>query len=271
MASHALATMSPLRGSRPPRLPRCSRGWHPGLYHAAPAGLNSPSRFDGQASPLISRPMREVTPERRRLPPRDGPRPAGTRRSRCGRWAGGSRTSSCGSTSRASPRSCSSRRASGCGPRRSGSAGSTGSGPSARRWSCSAPLLPEGTVPASSSRTATNYLFAMTCAPDDSVVWKEQLLAGRGRPGRRPPRRGRSSARSTPRPATTRRSRRAARRHRRLRRAPDRPVLPDDRPGPPRGRPAGRRPDRVDRPCPTAAASSSPTSARRTSWSTPGA
>ena len=34
----------------------------------------------------------------------------------------------------------------------------------------------------SSSPTRTNYLFAMTCAPDDSVVWKEQLLAGEADP-----------------------------------------------------------------------------------------
>lgn len=40
-------------------------------------------------------------------------------------------------------------------------------------------VLPEGTVPRVVFADEENYLFAMTCAPDDSVVWKEQLLAGR--------------------------------------------------------------------------------------------
>ena len=43
-------------------------------------------------------------------------------------------------------------------------------------------VLPEGPCPACSSPTRPNYLFAMTCAPDDSVVWKEQLLAGEADP-----------------------------------------------------------------------------------------
>jgi 5-methylthioribose kinase len=38
-------------------------------------------------------------------------------------------------------------------------------------------VLPEGTVPRALFSDEPNYLFAMSCAPDDSVVWKEQLLA----------------------------------------------------------------------------------------------
>jgi 5-methylthioribose kinase len=41
-----------------------------------------------------------------------------------------------------------------------------------------APCLPEGTIPRVLFADPENYLFAMTCAPDDSVVWKERLLAG---------------------------------------------------------------------------------------------
>ena len=40
------------------------------------------------------------------------------------------------------------------------------------------PLLPDGAVPRVLFADEANYLFAMTCAPDDSAVWKEQLLAG---------------------------------------------------------------------------------------------
>lgn len=39
-------------------------------------------------------------------------------------------------------------------------------------------VLPEGAVPRVLFSDEPNYLFAMTCAPDDSAVWKEQLLAG---------------------------------------------------------------------------------------------
>jgi 5-methylthioribose kinase len=39
-------------------------------------------------------------------------------------------------------------------------------------------VLPEGTVPRVLFSDEPNYVFAMSCAPDDSVVWKEQLLAG---------------------------------------------------------------------------------------------
>ncbi len=39
-------------------------------------------------------------------------------------------------------------------------------------------VLPAGTVPRVLFADEENYLFAMTCAPDDSVVWKESLLAG---------------------------------------------------------------------------------------------
>ncbi|MDR3632723.1 MAG: aminoglycoside phosphotransferase family protein [Isosphaeraceae bacterium] len=41
-----------------------------------------------------------------------------------------------------------------------------------------ADLLLEGAVPRVLFADPDNYLFAMTCAPDDSVVWKEQLLLG---------------------------------------------------------------------------------------------
>ncbi len=41
-----------------------------------------------------------------------------------------------------------------------------------------APILPAGAVPAVVFEDQANYLFAMTRAPADSVVWKEQLLAG---------------------------------------------------------------------------------------------
>jgi len=41
-----------------------------------------------------------------------------------------------------------------------------------------ADLLPEGAVPRVLFADAENYLFAMTCAPDDSAVWKERLLLG---------------------------------------------------------------------------------------------
>lgn len=39
-------------------------------------------------------------------------------------------------------------------------------------------LLPDGAVPRVLFADTENFLFAMTCAPDDSVVWKERLLAG---------------------------------------------------------------------------------------------
>ena len=39
-------------------------------------------------------------------------------------------------------------------------------------------VLPRGVVPAVLFDDPENYLFAMACAPDDSAVWKEQLLAG---------------------------------------------------------------------------------------------
>jgi 5-methylthioribose kinase len=42
---------------------------------------------------------------------------------------------------------------------------------------CLASLLPAGTVPQILFDDRDNYLFAMTSAPDDAVVWKEQLLA----------------------------------------------------------------------------------------------
>lgn len=39
-------------------------------------------------------------------------------------------------------------------------------------------VLPEGAVPRVLFAEPDDFLFAMTCAPDDSVVWKERLLAG---------------------------------------------------------------------------------------------
>src|SRR5579883_2455553 len=41
-----------------------------------------------------------------------------------------------------------------------------------------ATVLPKGAVPEVLFTDSENYLFAMTCAPDDSVVWKGSLLAG---------------------------------------------------------------------------------------------
>ena len=39
-------------------------------------------------------------------------------------------------------------------------------------------ILPEGTVPEVLFEDRPNYLFAMTCAPDDAVTWKTHLMAG---------------------------------------------------------------------------------------------
>ena len=39
-------------------------------------------------------------------------------------------------------------------------------------------ILPEGTVPQVLFEDRPNYLFAMTCAPDDAVTWKTHLMAG---------------------------------------------------------------------------------------------
>jgi 5-methylthioribose kinase len=39
-------------------------------------------------------------------------------------------------------------------------------------------ILPEGTVPLIEFEDRPNYLFAMTCAPDDAVTWKSHLMAG---------------------------------------------------------------------------------------------
>jgi len=39
-------------------------------------------------------------------------------------------------------------------------------------------ILPQGTVPDVLFEDRSNYLFAMTCAPDDSVTWKTHLMAG---------------------------------------------------------------------------------------------
>jgi len=47
---------------------------------------------------------------------------------------------------------------------------------------CLAPLLPRGAVPEVLFADPENYLFAMTCAPDDAAVWKERLLGGVAEP-----------------------------------------------------------------------------------------
>jgi len=39
-------------------------------------------------------------------------------------------------------------------------------------------ILPQGTVPHVLFEDRSNYLFAMTCAPDDAVTWKTHLMAG---------------------------------------------------------------------------------------------
>jgi len=41
------------------------------------------------------------------------------------------------------------------------------------------PLLPEGRIPRVLDYDAANYAFAMSCAPDGSVPWKDQLMQGR--------------------------------------------------------------------------------------------
>jgi 5-methylthioribose kinase len=41
-----------------------------------------------------------------------------------------------------------------------------------------AEILPAGTVPLIEFEDRRNYLFAMTCAPDDAVTWKSQLMNG---------------------------------------------------------------------------------------------
>lgn len=43
-------------------------------------------------------------------------------------------------------------------------------------------ILPEGTVPAVLFEDRAEYLFAMTCAPDDAVTWKTRLMAGQIEP-----------------------------------------------------------------------------------------
>ncbi len=43
-------------------------------------------------------------------------------------------------------------------------------------------LLPPGTVPEVYFEDRPNYLFAMTCAPDDSVTWKTYLMIGHVHP-----------------------------------------------------------------------------------------
>ncbi len=39
-------------------------------------------------------------------------------------------------------------------------------------------ILPDGTVPTVLFEDRPEYLFAMTCAPDDAVTWKTHLMAG---------------------------------------------------------------------------------------------
>ncbi len=45
-----------------------------------------------------------------------------------------------------------------------------------------ATVLPPGRVPKVLFEDRENYLFAMSCAPDDATVWKERLLAGEADP-----------------------------------------------------------------------------------------
>ena len=45
-----------------------------------------------------------------------------------------------------------------------------------------AAILPPGTVPDVLFEDRPNYLFAMTCAPDDSATWKTHLMAGEADP-----------------------------------------------------------------------------------------
>ena len=47
---------------------------------------------------------------------------------------------------------------------------------------CSRQILPPGTVPQVLFEDRPNYLFAMTCAPDDSATWKTHLMAGQADP-----------------------------------------------------------------------------------------
>jgi 5-methylthioribose kinase len=42
-----------------------------------------------------------------------------------------------------------------------------------------AAILPDGTVPRLLFEDRPNYLFAMTCAPEDALTWKSHLMAGR--------------------------------------------------------------------------------------------
>jgi 5-methylthioribose kinase len=44
-------------------------------------------------------------------------------------------------------------------------------------------LLASGTVPTVLFSDRPEYLFAMSCAPDDSVTWKSQLMSGQADPG----------------------------------------------------------------------------------------
>jgi 5-methylthioribose kinase len=44
-------------------------------------------------------------------------------------------------------------------------------------------ILPEGTVPRVLFEDRPNYLFAMTCAPDESVTWKSLLMEGQADAG----------------------------------------------------------------------------------------
>ncbi len=80
-----------------------------------------------------------------------------------------------GRSDRENLRLCSSSAASGCACRWSGMPGSTGSGPNTPRSNYSARSCPKRTVPEILFEDRQNYLFAMTCAPDDAVTWKTPL------------------------------------------------------------------------------------------------
>ena len=110
---------------------------------------------------------------------------------------------------------------------------------------CLAPLLAPGAVPELLFADHENYLFAMTCAPDDSGRLEGAAPAGCGRSRSRTRRRdlaGHDPCRDVRPPGAFERP---ARRYGRLRSAPARPVLPDDRPRSPRDRRGRRSPDRT--------------------------
>ena len=106
----------------------------------------------------------------------------------------------------------------------------------------------------------------MTCAPDDAVTWKSQLMAGQVDPAiaaRLGTILATIHAEAPGHPASAGHPGR----HQPVRRAARRPLLPDHRPRPSRPEPADRCADRRDGPARTTSERSSwATSAPRTSW-----